>query len=194
MKLDREMFIPKQPGVVTVRDKLSSAIIYLYDDNAGRPCVRGFSGKRAKPDIRYYFRSIASREKTVTEWLARVREIEGRKAEQRAAEKAFRHSYKVGDIFRASWGYEQTNIDYYEVVRLIGDTMMGVREIGQEREATGWERGRCVPVPGKFIGDEVRVKAQDGHIKVGRQYAWFEKPEIVAGVPVYESANWTAYA
>ncbi len=29
------------------------------------------------------------------------------------------HGVKVGDVFVESWGYDQTNIDYYEVVRLM---------------------------------------------------------------------------
>ena len=27
---------------------------------------------------------------------------------------------KEGDIFYSSWGYDQTNIDYYKVTKLIG--------------------------------------------------------------------------
>jgi len=36
-----------------------------------------------------------------------------------AAEKVGPHGVKVGDVFVETWGYDQTNIDYYEVVRLM---------------------------------------------------------------------------
>lgn len=36
---------------------------------------------------------------------------------------------KVGDIFSASWGYEQTNNDFFQVVALAGDCSVRVREV-----------------------------------------------------------------
>ncbi|HCB5058448.1 TPA: hypothetical protein M0F96_004014 [Salmonella enterica subsp. enterica serovar Paratyphi C] len=35
----------------------------------------------------------------------------------------------VGDIFVASWGYEQTNVSFYQVISLHGKTTVTVREI-----------------------------------------------------------------
>lgn len=41
--------------------------------------------------------------------------IEGKKAEKPAktAEKVNKYGVKVGDLFSASWGYEQTNVDFF---------------------------------------------------------------------------------
>lgn len=36
---------------------------------------------------------------------------------------------KVGDIFRATWGWEQTNNDFFQVVELVGSTSVRVREV-----------------------------------------------------------------
>lgn len=36
---------------------------------------------------------------------------------------------KVGDIFSASWGYEQTNVDFFQVIALVGKTSVRVREV-----------------------------------------------------------------
>jgi len=38
---------------------------------------------------------------------------------------------KIGDIFYASWGYDQTNIDYYKVKKIIGKSSAIVVPIGQ---------------------------------------------------------------
>lgn len=35
----------------------------------------------------------------------------------------------VGDLFRMSWGYEQTNVDWFQVVSLIGSSSVRVREV-----------------------------------------------------------------
>ena len=31
---------------------------------------------------------------------------------------------KQGDVFVSSWGYEQTNVDFYEVVKVTAKTVM----------------------------------------------------------------------
>lgn len=36
---------------------------------------------------------------------------------------------KVGDIFCSSWGYEQTNVDFFQVIALVGEKSVRVREV-----------------------------------------------------------------
>lgn len=36
---------------------------------------------------------------------------------------------KVGDIFTASWGYDQTQTDFFQVVELVGELSVRVREV-----------------------------------------------------------------
>ena len=45
------------------------------------------------------------------------------------AEKVNKYGVKVGDVFTASWGYEQTNVDWFQVVELIGETSVRVVEV-----------------------------------------------------------------
>ena len=52
------------------------------------------------------------------------------KSESKAkAEQANKYGVKVGDIFSASWGYEQTNNDFFQVVSLVGESSVRVREV-----------------------------------------------------------------
>lgn len=37
---------------------------------------------------------------------------------------------KVGDIFHMSWGYDQTNNDFFQVVELVGESSVRIREVG----------------------------------------------------------------
>lgn len=111
-----------------------------------------------------------------------------------------KHSLKVGDILRCSWGYDQTNIDYYEVVSLNGETMVTIREIAAQSESTAWLQGNSVPSPGRFIGKPMRRKVFDWGKTVGVSINSFssayrmEPVAEVAGVKVFESSHWTAYA
>ena len=62
--------------------------------------------------------------------------IKGEAAETKTApkktEKANKYGVKVGDIFESSWGYEQTNVDFFQVIALVGETSVRVRQVYPE--------------------------------------------------------------
>jgi hypothetical protein len=62
----------------------------------------------------------------------------------------------VGDIMVSSWGYEQTNVDYYQVVELVGQQSVKVRRIAAESlgETGNGMADYCMPVKDKFIKNE----------------------------------------
>ena len=120
-----------------------------------------------------------------------------RRAEQ-AAKRAGGHKLQAGDVLRCSWGYDQTNIDYYEVTRLIGRRMVEIRKIGAESIESGSMTGECVPRPGHYVGEPMRktVSDYDGQSVRIASYAGAHKIEAreVAGVKLYPVDHWTAYA
>lgn len=111
------------------------------------------------------------------------------------------HGLEIGDVLYSSWGYDQTNIDYYQVVELVGKTMVSVRKIACEREQIEWEQGRSVPAINEFIGEPMRrkVKVFDstgrGSISI-TSYAWAYPLEFteINGMRVYKSTAWSSYA
>lgn len=67
------------------------------------------------------------------------------------------HDYNVGDILCNSWGYDQTNVEWFEVVALAGKSMVVLREI-ESRVVPGSEgfmSGSVVPVPGAYRVERV---------------------------------------
>ena len=55
-------------------------------------------------------------------------------------EKKNKFGVKVGDYFSICWGYEQTNVDFFQVIALVGETSVRIREVNPpiiEEEATG---------------------------------------------------------
>lgn len=48
---------------------------------------------------------------------------------RKAAAKVNKYGIQVGDIFSASWGYEQTNNDFFQVVELVGASSVRVVEV-----------------------------------------------------------------
>lgn len=71
-----------------------------------------------------------------TEEAARAA-IEGKPAPAKAstmakapkAEKKNKYGVQIGDIFSASWGYEQTQNDFFQVVALCGESSVRVRQV-----------------------------------------------------------------
>lgn len=51
---------------------------------------------------------------------------------------------KVGDIYVSHWGYDQTNVDYYQVMQVKSKTAV-LNQIGCKRTYTGPMNGTCVP-------------------------------------------------
>ena len=90
--------------------------------------------------------------------------------------KKINHNVKPGDIFRSMWGYDQTNIDYFQVVKLVGKTMVGIKAINAELvETTGYMQGKVRPVKDSFkvdvllggkIDDVFRRRVSNGHLKI----------------------------
>lgn len=70
---------------------------------------------------------------------------------------------KPGDIWRALWGCEQTNVDFYEVTRvtktMVTLTPLATRDVYETNMA-----GHTVPIVGEYDGKPVRrrVKWYDG--------------------------------
>lgn len=89
----------------------------------------------------------------------------GRKASthRRAHRKADLSEVMVGDIFVSSWGYDQTNVDYYQVVKRTAKTVT-VKEL--EKVVVSGGRGpteRVMPVKDRFNprGKTLRKKLKD---------------------------------
>ncbi len=67
---------------------------------------------------------------------------------------------KVGTIFRSSWGYDQTNIDFYEVTRVMKASVEIRKIAGQQTTGDGWT-GKVVPKPGEFIGEPMTKRLKN---------------------------------
>lgn len=157
-----------------------------------------FGGKRSKPDWHFAFQDEARLKAKIEETLSGFMYWHEKKAE-RKAERSKAHDVKIGDIFRCSWGYDQTNIDFYQVTKVIG-AMVEIREICQMSEETMSMQGECVPSVDNFRGEPMKKRVSmvcgEPSIKIySFASAYRMKPLAKIGdKAVYESSHWTAYA
>lgn len=64
---------------------------------------------------------------------------------------------KVGDILYSSWGYDQTNIDFYEVRRVMG-SMIVIQELENKIVRNDGPMHYVVPITGQYKGAPLRRK------------------------------------
>lgn len=192
MKFPRSFYVRSSYQLLKAVPELG---IEVFGSADGRAAI-AFQGKAQKPAFHYTYRSAERCSQHVAAWIEQVRERAAERAKARESRKAERHTLQVGDILVSSWGYEQTNIDYYEVTALIGQCMVELREIAQMREDTAFMQGKCCPKPGEYVGEPIRRRAGasnsvaiEKHIHASRV-----KPVEIGTLKVYPSAHWTAYA
>ena len=136
-------------------------------------CVRPSPRARLgyKIEFNYRYGSVARMIEHVEQFLAGVeRAIEykaQRKAERAAQRVAAVENVQEGDIYVASWGWEQTNIDAYQVVAKKGATVT-LREVGLQsvEGSEGFMCDRVVPVKDAFIGKEFKKRITGKYIKI----------------------------
>lgn len=106
----------------------------------------------------------------------------------------------VNDVLVASWGYEQTNIDYYQVVKLIGKASVSIRPIAKRKTANldNSMVGTCLPIPDQFIGEALtkRVVFDGLSVQIDSRYRTANKKSYTEenNIRIYKADNWTAYA
>ncbi len=119
----------------------------------------GYGGKRSKPDFNYIFRNQERRDDYVSKYIEGLRESQ-EYASKRRADRSKPHSLKVGDILYTSWGYDQTNVDFYQVVEVIGKCTVVIREVGQKTiDGFGGPSEKVVAVKDSFIGEPMTKRS-----------------------------------
>jgi hypothetical protein len=94
------------------------------------------------------------------------------------------HDLEEGDILYSSWGYDQTNVDFYEVVKVLAKSVV-IRKIAQKVAKSHQTADYVVPVPGRFEGPAMTKRVSPrGGVKI-KSYAyaspWDGKPKYQTG-------------
>lgn len=145
-------------NATTVKMKSGGAVFYLYQNRDERPCVVYYIGKRTKGPS-YRFKNEAERAAHIEKIINNVQA----NAEQAAARRAERnkpHNMEEGLILYTSWGYDQTNVEYYEVIDVPSPCYVVLQQIGAPlaRGEESFMSGSSVPNPDNKIGEPIRRK------------------------------------
>jgi hypothetical protein len=123
MVAKKERYIPAG-YVPLVIENPADVVVYTNNDN-GKFSAICFAGKAVNPTWYYLFRSeeamLAQVAKTVNNRIARAAEVAKYKAERLAPT-----NLKEGDILYCSWGYDQTQVDFYKVKEVVGNNRIKI--------------------------------------------------------------------
>jgi hypothetical protein len=93
------------------------------------------------------------------------------------------HTLKVGDVLSSSWGYEQTNVTFYQVTRVTPSSVeLGVVRSVETSDGPLTMTGTKTPLRGEFVNGNRWLKrvSASGQVKLSScEYAhlWDGKPQ-----------------
>lgn len=160
--MPREFYIPSNNQTVSeIRDAESDAVAFTYE-SAGGLYALAFHGKAGKPDWHFRFRTEEQRAAKIKEH-AESRRGHAKYAAERKAQRNCPSRLELGAILVSSWGYDQTNVDFYQVTATIGARTVELRPIASEIiDGQAGYSGTCRAVKDAFRGEAFRARVSDG--------------------------------
>lgn len=177
-----------RPGWIKVSPKGLDAEFYIYEGN-GKFYALCFIGSAGRPVWHYSFKNLAARDANMKRQIESLQSSAAYAAKRKAEAKA-PCKLEAGTILVTSWGYDQTNREFFKVVEKKGARTLIVQELEQIDASNGTEPSMTgKSLPGENFAKRskpytVRVSHGD-HVKIEGHYA-----NVWDGRPV----SWTAYA
>jgi hypothetical protein len=127
-------------------------------------CTKKVSKARfPKALFNYRFRSAERMAEFCKEWIekveANINSVKQLKEQKKIAQQNMNHNFKVGQVIYNSWGYDQTNINFYQVIESKEKSII-LREIASSYVAgsEGFMSACVKPVENAFIGEPILKK------------------------------------
>lgn len=124
----------------------------LDTNSLGRLVARMINNNAKKPWNRvkeaYWFKTEEQRQQWVDGRIASLRAWNKQKLERKLERVSFKTTLKPGDILNTSWGYEQTNVDFFQVIAVLSPKRVQVQAIGKtlkNDDMYGSMAGQVVP-------------------------------------------------
>lgn len=151
----------RKNGWTIIKSKLAAATFSMKETN-GRIWVKAFRGPTScKPSFFYTFKNMQVAEENALAFVKQCQEREAYQAREAAEKKANRAALKasnhwtVGDTVYTSWGYDQTNVDFFQIVALKPRSVV-VRQVSVNCSDNGGPSGGLIaPRRFEFVGPEI---------------------------------------
>lgn len=183
----RQNPFPRAPeGAREVTRPGVDAVVYVTSETT----ALGYSGRSKKPSWRYRFQSQDDRDKYIETFFTNVQRIQDRRVARRVERSAFKTALVAGDILYGTWGYEQTNVDFLQVLEVLASgrsvRVQPIESDIQERGSRGSMSGDATPIPNAFKDRPMLKRVLPGN-RLSSEYCSLSKWD---GRPV--SCSWYA--
>jgi len=114
-----------------------------------------YTGKRSKPTWHYRFSTVERMNQNTDEFFSRLESWEDMKKARSLARSGELDSIQVGDLFANSWGYDQTNVDFYQVIEKKKKSMVirAISSIACNETTGGSMSDNVMPAKDHFLSD-----------------------------------------
>lgn len=144
-----------------------------------------FRGKSSKAVVRLSFKTKEKFENYLASFKAEAQRKIDKEAKRAADQKADNEAQiKPESIYVSSWGYEQTNVSFYQIIAVKGNKVT-FRKIAQERKYDNQDSGKVVAIKDKFIDESFNLRIG----KYGFRLDAVQNLRFWDGSPVY----WSSY-
>lgn len=152
-------------NINTIADELNYEVVFYEDNVIGVVYKKPSNRSKLKINKKIYgykYNSIERMYDDIERYLTETkRAIEikaAMKEKDRKENRKKADEVQVGDIFISSWGWEQTNVDAYQVVNKKGITVELLPINLKSIEQVSWGADRVIPVKDSFIKDNDVIK------------------------------------
>ena len=177
-------FIPEKLNATLLDSQGTDAAIYIFlSPNNGKPAVMAFHGKKSTPDNHYWFPTEEQRQTFIEQFIDSRRKHDERIKQAREDRKK-PHDLEIGAILYDSWGYDQTNVDFYKVVSRTNRTVEVVQigtKILDDENGNNFTADSVVADPDRVISDPTKhvVNTETRSIRINsfsHAFPWGGKP------------------
>lgn len=158
--MTKERLIPENASIV-VFAHIPGVRVYLYESN-NRPAFMGYhSDKALKPKVNARFVNEDIRDTEVKKFFEHWENVISTRNDIKDLSKTSTHDFQEGSILVYSWGYDQTNQEFYQVISLTSKTVtirqLVVSKVSTEKEPFDLSE-YVVPVKDSFQSESVMRK------------------------------------
>lgn len=150
----RNLHLPKQIRGQPPEIPAGTDLFVWRFEEFERPRLIVFKRNQSKPILNMVYSSPERRDAQIDSYIRVERSSMLSKMKQQVEKQQARHTYKVGDILYASWGYEQTNVNFYQIVA-VAEKSIKIRPISQKVVEADKGTEKVVAVPNTFTGPAI---------------------------------------
>lgn len=162
-------------GRACMTGKLNSCQVFLYTNYMDEPCAIGYQGRATNPSFDYRYSSKEKRFESIKSFIESCNKKETEKPSRKLAS----HDLQVGDVLVSSWGYDQTNVDYYLVQKRIGKSMVQIVEIGAKTVSDDtFYSSHVLPNPSRIIGEPMKKRVTNGRVRITSCQGAYKKADL----------------